>query len=183
MKSTWKFMSLWCRQQKTTKKLTSIDKILIICRSDVRHMSTTWDWQKMTWDRQKTTWDWHTIDKKQQKPWNFTSTWRRHRFLCRHNVYINFRGFCRFLSMVCWFDVDFGRVHVEFMSTTSNDMYRLHIDTNFCVDMMSTSKFMIFVVFCQLYVDLMSILVDPMSSTCVEHTFDKNRHHIWKHPF
>ena len=26
------------------------------------------------------------------------------------------------------------------MSTTSDDMYRLHIDTDFCVDMMSTKK-------------------------------------------
>ena len=83
--------------------------MLIICRSHVRHMSTTWDWQKITWDRQKTTWDWHTIDKK-------------HEILRRHNV-----------------------------------------DTDFCVDIMSTSIFVVFVVF---FVDGMLIWCPFWSSTC-----------------
>ena len=77
---------------------------------------------------------WHEIDKNnmwltyhRQKLWNFTSTWRRHRFLCRHNVYINFRGFCRFLSFfvdgmliwcrfwssACWVYVDDIKRHVS----------------------------------------------------------------------
>ena len=45
-------------------------------------------------------------------------TQSRHRFLCRHDVDIKIHDFCRFLSMVCWFDVDFGRSHVVDMCRT-----------------------------------------------------------------
>ena len=60
----------------------------------------------------------HNIDKKRQKPWNFMSTWYRHRFLCRDDVDIKIHDFCRFLSMLSICDVDFCRMYVRHMSTT-----------------------------------------------------------------
>ena len=77
-----------------------------------------------TYTRPKWTSDQHAIDKKRQKPWNFVSTWYRHRFLCRYDVDIKIHDFCRFLSMVCWSDVHFGRVHVNFCRSHVVDMCR-----------------------------------------------------------
>ena len=113
-----------------------MDNLSISCSTHVNDMrSTKIDMYstkmdiRSTYHRQKTT-----------KTMKFMSTSYRHRFLCRYDVDIKIHDFCHFLSMACWSDVHFGQVHVEFMSTASDDMYRLHIDTDFCVDMMSTKK-------------------------------------------
>ena len=77
-------------------------------------------------------------------------------------------------------------------TTKKNEISCRHdIDTDFWVDMMSTWKFMIFVVFCRLYVDLMSILVKLMlilvddirstKTTSCRHRIwcrQKSRHHV-----
>ena len=115
---------MWSRHE-VDQKLTSIDKIWIICRSHVRHMSTTWDRQKSTCTRPKWTSDQHTIDKKRQKSWILMSTSYRHKNLCRYHVDTKFHGFCRFLSFfvdgmliwcpfwssICWVYVDDIRRH------------------------------------------------------------------------
>ena len=47
-------------------------------------------------------------------------TQSRHKFLCRHDVNIKIHVFCRFLPIVCWSDVNFGRSHVVDMCRTYN---------------------------------------------------------------
>ena len=88
--------------------------MLIWCRfwsMICRRPKSTWVWPKWTSDQ-------HTIDKKQQKLWNFMSTWYRHRILCRIDVDINIHDFCRFWWMLSICDVDFCRMYVVHMSTT-----------------------------------------------------------------
>ena len=62
---------------------------------------------------------------------------------------------------------------INIPSTKNNknhEILRRHVvDTDFCVDIMSTSIFVVFVVFCRWYVDLMSILVEYMLSLCRRH--------------
>ena len=70
-------------------------------------------------------------------------------------------------------EIDKKRHVTDIPSTKNNknhEILRRHdVDTNFCVDIMSTSIFVVFVVFCRWYVDLMSILVEYMLSLCRRH--------------